>query len=168
MKKIDNITIFFDIDWVFNTLLSEVDEETWMDVVKGKINLFKGFIKKLREEYTNNVDLVMSSDWRMTEWYELFFSTFFPNREFKKTRAYILWELPEDLTSEEKEKIKVVNMEKIREMEIKQYIKENNIWEHIVIDDMNLEWFENFIKTRMAVWLTQKTIDFFLEEFKKK
>jgi len=145
MKK--NITIVLDIDWVLNNSHNSTDRQTWMDIDLYNIWIFKKFLNILEK---NNIDfkIVFTSDWRLDE---------YMNQNQAKMMS-IFYEIPTfDLyTKDFKSNFSTLLQRKyeiIRETEILNFIKENNIFENIlVIDDMSLK-FENenitFIKTSM-------------------
>lgn len=108
--------------------------------IQKNINNFLSFKKELEKKYI--IKIILSSDWKYENYYNIALWTY--NIKIENTTK---------LTFEDKEEynkdgwILFNNLEKLRVKEIKDYIKNNNILNYIVIDDMDLKDLNNFYKT---------------------
>ena len=142
--------IFLDIDWVLNKFSEE------QEINRHCLNSLLFILNKTKAK------IIISSDWKYDEKkLKIYFNeNNIPDYIGITEKWYESW-----LTKEFKNGI---HFEKLREKEIKNYLKFLNNkkikYNYAIIDDMDLKWFDNnFIKTNSNEWLTRnlalKTIE---------
>jgi len=142
MNKKEQKIIFLDIDWVLNKYsIKDINEDFNVENVRNLSILIK----------QTWALIVITSDWKydminLIEKWPIILPMYIDSTR----KSQIDWYWFKDIDK--------INLEKIRELEIKEWIdyyeKHNNYKiKYIVIDDMPLE-IDNFIKTNPYKWLT--------------